>query len=318
MIASATRDLDLDGTAFARVAIPFLAAVPARWALGQAAGISPQGTDIGFSAAIAAGLLILSVLLRNRGMPRPATAIRLIFLVIVSMAFAPDMEIALLHVGRHAPYRDATLASWDAALGFDWLAYAKAFDSNQVIWVASRYAYNFMPLQVLLAVFVLTGQATRVYAYVAASILAVTACCFVVVLFPALGAYSHAGGQAAGFLHHDFIVGDKMTETLEWLRQEQSVGSAQNLGLISFPSYHAVCAVLGIWAFWRTSYLRWVVASLDLAMLAATLVQGSHYLVDILSGVALGVLSLLACNALMAWRWTSVPAGPSFATDLWP
>jgi membrane-associated phospholipid phosphatase len=46
--------------------------------------------------------------------------------------------------------------------------------------------------------------------------------------------------------------------------------------------------------------LRWVFVVLNTAMLAATPIDGSHYFVDVLAGIALAALSLLLAQVLAA------------------
>jgi membrane-associated phospholipid phosphatase len=69
-------------------------------------------------------------------------------------------------------------------------------------------------------------------------------------------------------------------------------------GIISFPSMHAACAVILIITLWPIAILRWVMLALNLAMLVATLIDGSHYFTDVLGGVALGVVCFYVANAI--------------------
>jgi len=63
-------------------------------------------------------------------------------------------------------------------------------------------------------------------------------------------------------------------------------------GLISIPSLHAAMAVLLVHAMRGTRLLP-VFAVLNVAMLVSTPLDGGHYLVDVLAGVAL-VVGLIA------------------------
>src|SRR5690606_36367265 len=63
-------------------------------------------------------------------------------------------------------------------------------------------------------------------------------------------------------------------------------------GIITFPSLHAALAVILIAALWPIARLRWIILPLNLAMLAATPIDGSHYLFDVIAGVAVAVVRL--------------------------
>ncbi len=55
-------------------------------------------------------------------------------------------------------------------------------------------------------------------------------------------------------------------------------------GLVGFPRFHAISAVLNIWAGWPLRRWRIAILPVNLMMLAATPVFGGHYLVDVLAG----------------------------------
>ena len=71
-------------------------------------------------------------------------------------------------------------------------------------------------------------------------------------------------------------------------------------GIITFPSLHAALAVIVVAALWPVAMLRWVFLALNAAMLAATPIDGSHYFIDVLAGIALAALSLLLAQATTA------------------
>jgi len=58
------------------------------------------------------------------------------------------------------------------------------------------------------------------------------------------------------------------------------------------------------WATWRTPFVRWIILGLNALMLAATPIHGSHYLVDLLAGIAVAMLSI-GVTALMFDRFNS-------------
>jgi membrane-associated phospholipid phosphatase len=71
-------------------------------------------------------------------------------------------------------------------------------------------------------------------------------------------------------------------------------------GIITFPSLHAALAVILIAAFWPLPVARWICAVINTLMLAATPIDGSHYLIDVVAGIGIALLCLVAARALVA------------------
>ena len=65
-------------------------------------------------------------------------------------------------------------------------------------------------------------------------------------------------------------------------------------GLIAFPSFHVMWAVLTTFAALPSRRLFWGVAALNVLVVASTVLLGWHYLVDVPAGLLLGALSLYA------------------------
>ena len=72
------------------------------------------------------------------------------------------------------------------------------------------------------------------------------------------------------------------------------ISPANVKGLIGFPSFHAVLAVLPLWSVRRLRAVRLPLALFNLLMLAATPIQGGHHLVDVLGGIAVAVFAMAA------------------------
>jgi membrane-associated phospholipid phosphatase len=53
-------------------------------------------------------------------------------------------------------------------------------------------------------------------------------------------------------------------------------------------------------AIWPVAVLRWVFVALNTMMLIATPIDGSHYLIDVLAGIALALFCLIAAQAIAA------------------
>jgi membrane-associated phospholipid phosphatase len=78
-------------------------------------------------------------------------------------------------------------------------------------------------------------------------------------------------------------------------------------GVIAFPSFHAVLAILFTYAH-RDSPIFLPVAAFNALMLLSIPSEGGHYLVDVLGGIAVGGLAILMTRVLPARPPALVPA----------
>ena len=69
-------------------------------------------------------------------------------------------------------------------------------------------------------------------------------------------------------------------------------------GLIGFPSFHTVLALLSTWAVWRVRYLGPVMAILNALVLLAIPGDGGHFLVDIAGGVVVTAFAIAAARRM--------------------
>jgi hypothetical protein len=65
-------------------------------------------------------------------------------------------------------------------------------------------------------------------------------------------------------------------------------------GIITFPSYHAALGVIFACSFWSHRWLRWPGVVVNALLIAATPIDGGHYFVDVIAGVIIAIVSLLA------------------------
>lgn len=187
-------------------------------------------------------------------------------------------------------YVDDSLAAIDAALGFDWPRLYGLMASGSAAQTLSKLAYASIFVGPLLVIGALcsagfTARARRFVTVYGVTLIAVT-CLFP--LFPAIGPISHYGVAESVYLT---ATSDRHVHIIEALR----AGALQRVeldaveGLVSVPSFHAATALLLIWAAWPLRRLRAPVLLVNGAMLAATPIEGNHYLIDVIAGLALAV-----------------------------
>jgi PAP2 superfamily len=182
---------------------------------------------------------------------------------------------------------DATLAAIDAALGFDWTGWyhflAPHVELRFVLWLA----YLSLFPQILISIFWFSCRDLDYYNYELllnniVSLLITTA---IFLLFPAIG-HREPGRELE-------------VQVLLALREggPLSFDLSQLQGLISFPSYHTVLAVLLTYAH-RRSRLLVPIALVNGIMLFSIPSYGGHYLIDIFAGAVVALLAISATAAV--------------------
>lgn len=206
--------------------------------------------------------------------------------------------------GGSLPLSDPWLARADAVLGFDWNRLLAATDALAAghPWVDRllKDAYASIVPQFVSVILILSisGQYARLQAFLIAYLISVVACGLISSFIPAVGAYEFYGINEA--MHPNLRLTTMNVHLAEYVSLRDGSFSTfsitQAKGIITFPSYHSTIAFLFAWAVWRTPYVRWAGLLINAVMVAATPFYGSHYLVDVLAGLALAPPSfLLAC-----------------------
>ncbi len=194
---------------------------------------------------------------------------------------------------------DPALARADRMLGFDWVAWYRVVAAHPVLQVTGRFAYDtiYWTPGAILAFFAWTGRQDRARAMIAALALAAVITLALFRLMPAVGPLAYLWHGPVPYMP---VSGLWQPELIPPLREHQvhlvDVGLLR--GLVSIPSYHTAAGVLFVAAAWPEPRLRWPVLAVNAAMLLATPVEGTHYLVDMLAGAGVAGIALLIVRAL--------------------
>jgi hypothetical protein len=214
------------------------------------------------------------------------------------------------------PLYDAAFDAMDRALGFDWRALLTLTERWRDFNLFMQVAYTSLTLQMTAVVLLLgfTGRLAWLRVYTFAFFFAALITIALSAVLPAEGVWLHYGLPVTD-------TGVLPVSSSSWpvflglrdgsVRQLMAVGAE---GIITFPSLHSALAAILIAAFWPVPVARWIGAVLNILMLAATPIEGSHYLVDVLVGVVIAVLSLGLARALVA-RLTAHPATANAAVS---
>jgi len=241
-------------------------------------------------APVWAGMtLVGGWLARRTQFPKLATALESTGLV-YGQAFVFLLLIYAL-MTFNVPLADARLAAADHALRFHWPDLAEPFRRHPGLlgWAKLVYmSFNWEPALVTISLSV-AGLSLRAWRFAAAAAISLAFTSIVgSIVLPADGAAVYY--QARPWPE---LVGLwSQSHVIHALRSgRQFVDAGMITGLISFPSYHACTAVLYVWATWPLSFLRWPMVVLNGGMAFVAIVGGGHYLVDIIAGAIVGLVS---------------------------
>jgi membrane-associated phospholipid phosphatase len=218
------------------------------------------------------------------------------------IAFAAvGAPLSYIAASANFPLQDHALDVIDRALGLDWKALLAWMNTSPTTYAALGPIYASLTLQMTTVVLCLafSGRLVWLRVYTLAFFFAALTSIAVSAVLPAAGAWPYYGLTAADSPHVLPVV------STSWpvfyglrdgtFRMLVAVGSE---GIITFPSLHAALAVIVVAALWPVPILRWVFLALNVVMLIATPIDGSHYFIDVLAGVTLAALCLIAANAI--------------------
>lgn len=187
------------------------------------------------------------------------------------------------------PLADGVLMAADRAIGFDWLTPWRWLVHHALAAKVLQIAYDSLVYQglyfgVLFGVMDKRRELREMFWLV---VIAGLLTCAGAALFPALGPFKTFG------IKSEFL------PVMAQLRGGNLHFALANLtGVVSFPSFHTTMALLYIYGFWRAGPIGWMVAVLNIVMMPAIPFFGGHYLVDMLAG---GAVALVSVAIVKSW-----------------
>jgi hypothetical protein len=252
--------------------------------------------------------------------PRLASGLVCSAQIVAFAAVGAPLSYLAAAVAGGLPLQDQALDAIDRAFGFEWKALLEAANESPWLFAALRPIYLSLMPQMTIAVLCLAfcGRLIWLRVFVVAFLLSALLTIAIAAVLPAAGAWPYLGLTAEDSPHV------LPTVSTSWpvfyglrdgsLRTLMGIGSE---GIITFPSLHAALAVVVIAALWPIPILRWVILALNVAMLAATPIDGSHYLIDMLAGIAVAAICFYAAQ-VMAVRAARIPASDQAAATRLP
>jgi hypothetical protein len=187
---------------------------------------------------------------------------------------------------------DLVLADLDRAMGLDWPGLMRWMAQHPRLNAGAYIVYSSLLPQVALVAVVLAAiEPDRVYRFCLALALSALLCLTIWSFAPSFGAFSV---YTLTDTKMDLALNSAYAQDLvRLLREGPGLISPHNAkGLIGFPSYHAVLALLILWYLRDVKLLRWPVLALNLAVVLATPVQGGHHFIDVLASFPVTALSI--------------------------
>jgi PAP2 superfamily len=198
------------------------------------------------------------------------------------------------------PLRDAAFAGIDRWLGFNVSAVMEwAARCGWVGTLLNRSYALLLPL-LLLAIFLpaLAGRRRRAaQEFLAANCIAFAIAVPLFVLFPAVGPWA--------VYHFPARPDQQQCENLLLALRTSGTFLAmpgQDAGIMCFPSFHVIWAVLSVRALWGFRRLRFPVSILAGLISVSTMTTGWHYFVDVLGGLVVAEASILITRACLLGR----------------
>jgi PAP2 superfamily len=198
------------------------------------------------------------------------------------------------------PYRifgvDQVLAQIDSYFGFVWADYAtymSQFPDFAAI-LKTVYKTSLWQCSLLLIVLGLFGKVQQVSRLGLAFIISGIVCIELWSLFPSStpAAFQPLTADVLNRLH--LTVDPEYGAKLVALSKTGSnfITPLTMLGMVGFPSFHTVMAVLFVYYSWSLKYLRIPAMALTALMLPAILLHGAHNLIDVFGGLAVAAFSI--------------------------
>jgi len=222
-----------------------------------------------------------------------------VFIVIALTGAVASYPVAALTHG----YADATLQRIDATLGFDWLGWYRTVAAHRVLQRLGVACYQsiYLTPAILLGWFAWTGERREAHRFLASFWLAAVITLALFALMPAVGPFSYLWHGRVAYMPVSEIWQSDLIPALR-ARTVHSIDLGQLRGLVSAPSFHAAAGTLYLRAAWRTSVPRWPLTALVTAMLVATPVEGTHYLIDMILGAGVALLAMEIVDLALARR----------------
>ncbi len=246
------------------------------------------------------GVFCCRILMRYPGVYKFGAVLDALFQMVFVSLFGVMTSYAA--ATANAPLIDEILLRADQAIGYDWQTYLRVLGANDGVRIALNMTYmSFIIQPILLAlVLVLTDRLMKYDIFILSMMSGLAIAAVIFVICPATTAWSYLGQDAlASSIYPGVpISGQNWMVALPEIRAGGGRLISNPLGLIAFPSFHCVMALLNIRAAWSVKWLRMPFLVLNGLMIISTPAFGGHYLVDVIAGAFVAVVSSILAGKI--------------------
>lgn len=259
-----------------------------------------------FSVLGAAFLIVTLVRRRVRDdHSRPANLIRrlvekavaLLSLLTLAIPFGFCFGIFIcLASATDRPMADAELAAIDRMIGFDWLAFLVAANSNMLASSVLVFAYHSVAAQTFITIawHTIMHRFERLFEFNALMVVSLAITGLIMALVPAGGAYTYFQPTPEMFDNFTSEAGMWHYAELMRLRSGEPVAIlvSEAKPLVTFPSFHTALGILIVYSVRGTRMLVIPAAVLNSLMIVATIPEGGHHFIDVVAGTIVALASI--------------------------
>jgi hypothetical protein len=247
-----------------------------------------------FAAAVAFCVLVSFVYRKLR--PAPPIAGLASYAALWIVFTAVGCIFTYLAASASRPLVDGYLITFDHYLGFDWIGWSNDVHRYMLLTGILRAAYDSLGLQIVVSIILLSfgPGPDRNAELLLGAILSLALTAVISAAWPTLGPWIQFNDRHAS--SDDLLyVGDILT-----LRAGGSASFALSRlqGVVTFPSYHTVLAILFAYAH-RGRWSFPIFLLINCLMIASIPSEGGHYFSDVLAGAGLAVVAIAAARVTL-------------------
>lgn len=207
------------------------------------------------------------------------------------------------------PLTDDTLITIDRFFGFDWRQFVQWVDAHpgkaSLLTIAYQSTFLQGPLLIcLLFVCKQSAHAQRVQLVLGMTLLVTV---MLSSLFPAVAGYVYYHIDVQQFKHLRPAAAHLHEATLLALRNHSATSIYPFVGIVTFPSFHAVLAILFMYASLPFRWLRCFIIPLNITMLFSCMSDGGHWLIDVIAGILIGLAGIWVAERLLPRKNIDLP-----------
>lgn len=246
---------------------------------------------LGYGKALGIWTVLTVVYLCFRHNPRLAAVTQMVMQA--SLFSLSATILTYLAQTYRAPLMDGQFSALDARLGFHWLSWFQWVEHHSWIKAVLAYAYGSIAIQFFATMVLLPwiGRQRLLSEFCNAAAVALLIIIPISAALPALGAATHFAVGTPPWVPH----------VLALRAGTMTVIGAQELhGVVEFPSFHTVLAILLVLAMRWNPFALALSAGLNALVILSIPTVGSHYLVDVIAGALVCLPAVLAARRIEA------------------